>query len=253
MLRLPVASGEALGIVPDGPLDRDPVPGDDLDPAHERRMAEPGCDVGDEILALPALDVVFHHERQEGQHGTERKRKQIIGVQVVQGGEDLGHFAVEGDLRGQGQRIGRMLQFLQEQLETLDRVDRMHRPLQGQVDIVLLEQDQRLADQQLAVLERQFAHRHQEGCQVHCAGKVLSDCGVHFFQVGRRFRRREFCLPAPSGRGFFLGSGHQLFLLVRRTCTINPCGSGQVIHRGLEAPQSPSIRRERESLLHSEG
>src|SRR5215213_2717882 len=181
MLRLPVAPGEPLSIVPYCPLNRNPVPSDKLNPADKRRMAEPWGDMGDEILSPPSFNEVFHHEREKSQHSTKRKRKQIIGVEVAQRGKDFRHLPVESHLRRQGLRISRLFQFLQKELEALDWVNRMHGPLQWKVDIVLLDEDQSLANQQLTVFERQITYRHEKSCQVYRLRKVLADSSVHPF------------------------------------------------------------------------
>src|SRR5688572_12040646 len=67
----------------------------------------------------------------------------------------------------------------------------MHSHLQREVDVVVLEQDERLIDDQLAVLERQRSRRAQEGGELLRSRQVVADdrggvrqelgtgCGAH--------------------------------------------------------------------------
>ena len=54
-----------------------------------------------------------------------------------------------------------------EQAESLDRVDRVHCPLQREMDVVLLEQEHRLADDGPAIVERELSGALKEVCERH--------------------------------------------------------------------------------------
>ena len=54
-----------------------------------------------------------------------------------------------------------------QQPEALQRVDRVHRDLEWEVDVVLLEQHDRLVDDQLAFVQRQRAGGLEEIGELH--------------------------------------------------------------------------------------
>ena len=108
-------------------------------------------------------------------------------MQIADRGEDLGHLAMELSV-GHRRDVGRMLERLQQQLEALRRIDRVHRPLQRQVRVVLIDEEQRLADDQHALLVRQRVGRGHEGGEIRRAGKMIPDGGAQLLQVGRRLR-----------------------------------------------------------------
>jgi hypothetical protein len=179
-----------------GSLDRHPVPGGDehssAEVAGRRRALH---HLRHEITRPIVLVELLHQERQEGQLPGERRRQQVVRVQVTQGMEDLGHLGVEGRARRQGLGIGRVESSL-EQPQALHRVDGVHGDLVRQVHVVLLDQHQGLLDDQSSVRERQSGRFHLMAERLE-----FDDLPEQRLQAFRRGSEQ-----APMGAGF----GHGL-------------------------------------------
>ena len=75
-----------------------------------------------------------------------------------------------------------------QQPQPLHRVDRVHRHLERQVHVVLLEQHQRLADEHLALLQRERARSAEERRQVLGGREVIAD-RFRFRHVSQQYVR----------------------------------------------------------------
>ena len=142
------------------------------------------------------VDAPLDEERQERGAGAERRRQQVVGVQVAHRGEDVGQLAVELDLRSPG-LLGQRGEPVAQQPQPLHRVDRVHRPLEHEVDVALLDHHQRLVDEQQAVgqRERAVAHATEEVAEQRSLGGAGRRLGQHG-RCGRSRRRRR----GPRGR-----------------------------------------------------
>ena len=65
-----------------------------------------------------------------------------------------------------------------EKLQALDRVDGVHGPLERQVNVELLDQDQGLIDDQPALFYRETAGRREEFFQRRNRSQARVRCGV---------------------------------------------------------------------------
>ena len=139
------------------------------------------------------VDAPLDEEGQEGGAGRERGGQQVVGVQVAHRGEDLGQLAVELDLGAAG-LLRQRGEPVAQQAQPLHRVDRVHRPLEHEVDVALLDHHERLVDEEQAVGER-------EGAVAHAAEEVAEQPGLGGprRRLDERDRRR-------LGRGGGLGS-----------------------------------------------
>ena len=118
----------------------------------------PGGDLGDDVgCCRPAAGAFLDEERQEQRVRAVRLGGTYVGVQVPQRREDLDQLRLEGALRPQIRAVSRLQQLVLEQPQPLHRVDRVAGALGRQVHVGLLEDDDRLFDDQPAVLQRQVA------------------------------------------------------------------------------------------------
>nr|WP_255344909.1 hypothetical protein [Streptomyces avermitilis] len=170
---LGVAAGEPGGGKVDGLGDGDAAPVGDLDPRLEARSQEALGHLGDHEVGALLVGVPLDEERQEGDLADEGLGEQVVGVQVPDRVEDLRHLGVEHPLRWHVLRR-LSLQTVDEQPKALDRVHRVHRGLERQVDVVLLQQDQRLGGDESTLVERQRSRLPQEGGQVGGGRQVLA-------------------------------------------------------------------------------
>ena len=134
--------------------------------------------------APPSAAASTHRSTRNGRKAVrepERGGQQVVGVQVAHRGEDVGQLAVELHLRAPG-LLGQRRQPVAQQPQPLHRVDRVHRPLEHQVHVALLDHHQCLVDEQQAVgqRERAVAHAAEEVAQqrrLGGAGRCLGQNG----------------------------------------------------------------------------
>ena len=139
--------------------DRNAVPVAHLDALAKGGVGKSRHDVADDVFADVIVPIGFHAERQGGSDGIERRRQQVIGVKVAQRREDVGHLRVEGAFRC------KLREPVPEQPQPLQRVDRMHGPLQGQMRVAALEHNDRLLDDERAFLRSERHHGGEEFVQ----------------------------------------------------------------------------------------
>jgi hypothetical protein len=140
--RFRVAARFAVGVDLDGALDGNAVPVGDESAGLEHRVLAAGLDLGDDVPRRFVLEVLLHAERQVGGPGAQRLRQDVGGVEIPQAGEDRDQLGVEG-------RVGQAGGVTLEQPETLERIDRVHCTLQGEVDVNVLDERQRLVNEEL--------------------------------------------------------------------------------------------------------
>ena len=129
------------------------------------RVLERGVDLrhqvaGDAILVVVALD----EEAERGDVAPVGDGQLVDRVEVPERAEDRRELGVELEL-------GERLEPVRQQPQALDRVDRVHRPLERQVDVEALEQDRRLIDELVAIADRERRDSRQELVQGDALGE----------------------------------------------------------------------------------
>jgi hypothetical protein len=124
-------------------------------------MRESLHDVRHEVAPRARLEVVLDHEGQERDPLRERLGEKVVGVQVAHRREDRLHLAVEFHLRPALEGVG-LLEAAAHEAQPLHRVHRVHRALERQVHVVLLEEDEGLVDERAALGEREVSR-----CRIH--------------------------------------------------------------------------------------
>jgi hypothetical protein len=151
-----IAPGEALGVDLYRPLDWNAAPVGDRDPRCEVRRRVPRYEAGNGVSPHPLLiEILFDPERQESKLPLVRHRQPVERVEIPNRVKDRQHLGVKDAIRRQGARV-RMLQSSAHDPQPLDRIDRVHRYLERQMHVVLLEQKQRLLDDELPLGQVQF-------------------------------------------------------------------------------------------------
>jgi hypothetical protein len=168
-----VAAGEPGRVEVDGVQNGDAAPVGDLDSRLEPRGREAARHMGDQEPGAVPFRAGLDQERKEGDLVVERVGQQVVGVQVPHRVEDLRHLRVEQPLPRHGLRC-LPLHAPAQQPQPLDRVHGVHRGLQGQMDVVLLQQDQGLVDEEPTVLQGQLVGAVQEGGQGGRAEQVVT-------------------------------------------------------------------------------
>jgi hypothetical protein len=135
-----VAAGLAIGMDLDRPVDRHAAPADHLDAGSEGRVGEALEQARHDVVALAGGVVeLLHQERQERGVLVIGRRQDIVGVEVAQALEDVDHLVVELALAERREPAA-------QELELLHRVDRVGGALERQVNVDVVDQDQRLID-----------------------------------------------------------------------------------------------------------
>ena len=132
----------------------------------------------DDVAALGALEMILDPEGQEGHHLAIGRRQQVIGVEIAHAGEDGGHLGVEAGLAVE---LGEPVT---EQAKALERLDRVHRALQRQVDVIAFEKEDGLVDEGELLVRAERACAGEEGLERRGAlrgvavGQLCEDRGV---------------------------------------------------------------------------
>ncbi len=148
-----IASGVASRTVFDGTFDGYSIPQSDLDTRLEVLRREPLDEMTDDVLRLLVLvEILFDVERQEGDLVRERRRKQIVGVQIAYGCKNIEHLPMEFELTSH-RCGGGFVQAALDQAQPLHRIHPMHGSFQRQMNVVFLDEEERLLDQPLALVE----------------------------------------------------------------------------------------------------
>ncbi|QYC42458.1 hypothetical protein Nocox_24275 [Nonomuraea coxensis DSM 45129] len=129
-------------------------------------------DPGDHVVPLLPFVVLLDLVRQVRDPAGERLRQQVVGVQVAYRVEDLRQLGVEAPLGVHG-RLALPAEPQRQQPQPLDGVHRVHRDLERQVHVVLLDEDQRLRDQRAPVGQGQRSCPVQEVPQLDRSGEPL--------------------------------------------------------------------------------
>src|SRR5262249_20249525 len=115
-----------------------------------RYMRDDVAGSGSPCVAL-AVELLYH-EWQKRRLPGERRREHVPRVEGTQAGEDLHQSFVKLKRRKRG-----IVEPSREYCEALDRIGRIHRHLQWEVDVDLFDQDSSLIDQSLLLVARQHS------------------------------------------------------------------------------------------------
>ncbi len=142
------------------------------------QAVEIGDRAGDEVLLGAVVgEAAFQLERQEGDLARERRGQQVVRVQVAHRVEGRRQLAVELPL-GLGRGVGLPFESGSENSESLHGVHRVHRDFERQMRVVLVQQDQRLVDDELALRQGERAGGGEELGQSDGVCDVrVSGCG----------------------------------------------------------------------------